>query len=396
MKLAITTDWLITSGGAERVIDEMRVLWPEAPVFTTVHKPSTFNIQHSTITTSSLQLWYNILGNHRLLLPLMPGAVESWDLRGYDVILSSSHAVAKGCIPPSSARHICYCHTPMRYAWEMEEEYLDDFKLWGPMRQVIKWQLRKLREWDYTTSKRVDRFIANSNTVAERIARLYGRESIVLPPPVDDRFFEDIDLSSRVASYREPACPSIRPYSAAASMRPTRDDMLDRVDAYRGTYFLALGRLVPYKHFDLLISVANSEKLPLVIAGEGPEEERLKNMAGPTVTFLGRVPDADLPDLYKNAQALLFPVHEDAGIVPLEAQACGTPVIALGKGGTCDTVKHEETGLFFEEQTPESLIRTLQRFALMHFDKRKIRYHARQFGSSAFRKTLKTIVERSA
>ncbi len=359
--LAITTDWLVSRGGAERVIDEMRKVWPKAPVFTTVHQPSTCNLQLATVTTSSLQPLYNILGTHRPLLSLMPRAVESWDLRGYDVILSSSHAVAKGCIPPSSARHVCYCHTPMRYAWEMEEEYLNDFRLWGPMRRIIKRHLKKLREWDYATSLRVDQFIANSQTVADRIARLYGRESIVLPPPVDDQFFQPETRNQK------PANP----------------------------YYLALGRLVPYKRFDLLIAVANHEKLPLVIAGKGPEEEKLKALAGPTVTFLGHVPDADLPALYANAQALLFPVHEDAGIVPLEAQACGTPVIALDRGGTRDTVISEETGLFFEEQTPESLTRAIQRFALMHFDARRIREHARQFSGSAFRRALKEIIERS-
>lgn len=274
------------------------------------------------------------------------------------MIVSSSHAVAKGCIPPSNAVHICYCHTPMRYAWEMEEEYLDDFKLHGPLRVFAKRQLRKIREWDLTTAKRVDQFIANSHEVAERIRRHYGRESIVLHPPVDDRFFSSLSTIH-----------------------------------YPLSSFLTVSRLVPYKRTALLIKVANKLKFPLTIVGEGPEEKHLKQIAGPTVTFLGKVGDEELPALYANAKALLFPVHEDAGIVPLESQACGTPVIALKKGGTLDTVVENETGVFFEEQTEESLIDAIERFEGMQFDESMIREHAKKFSSTKFREMFAEIVE---
>lgn len=359
MRIALTADWLVTFGGAERVIAEMLQLWPEAPIFTTVHNPTCLPAYLPTrIHTSSLQRWYQLIRNHRLLIPWMPRAVESWDLSGYDVILSSSHAVAKGCIPKSPARHICYCHTPMRYAWEMEESYLDDLGLKGPLRSFVKWQFGKLRHWDRTTAKRVDLFIANSQTTQERIKRYYGRESVILHPPVDDRFFQ-----------------------------------LPAGNNAKRTFFLIVGRLVPYKRIDLLIQTANQEKFPLKIAGTGPEEAKLKRLAGPTVEFLGYIEDTKLPLLYASAKAFLFPVHEDAGIVPLEAQACGTPVIAFGKGGALDTVVEGETGLFFKKQTVDHVAEAIKKFESMEFDSEKIREHARKFSGEKFREQLREIVE---
>ncbi len=361
MRTAITTDWLVTSGGAERVIAEIHTLFPEAPIFTTVLGNDCPPALASLVRSAPLNGLLKLLKSHRLLLPWMPRAVESWDLRGFDVILSSSHAVAKGCIPPSSAVHICYCHTPMRYAWEMEEQYLDDFGLMGPVRSFVKWQFRKVRQWDLGTAKRVDLFIANSRTTQERIARVYNRESIVLHPPVDDRFFQTSLQTSKPANQQTP-------------------------------YFLALGRLVPYKRFDLLIETANRLSLPLRIAGAGPDLARLKRRAGPTVEFLGYVEERNLPELYRDAEALLFPVEEDAGIAPLEAQACGTPVIAFRKGGVLDTVIDGETGIFFDLQNVEALSGALERFRKMQFHREKIRDHARQFSSERFRGKLREII----
>ncbi len=365
MRLAITTDWLVASGGAERVIAEMHTLWPEAPIFTTVlgeECPGRFT---PSIRTPPLERGYRLLRTHRALLPWMPRAVESWDLRGFDVILSSSHAVAKGCIPPSTARHICYCHTPMRYIWEMEERYLDDLRLSGPLRSFVKWQFKKIRQWDLTTAKRVDLFIANSLVTEERIRRVYNRESIVLHPPVDDRFFHVPLQTSKPENQQTP-------------------------------YFLAVGRLVPYKRFDLLLETANKLSLPLQIAGVGPDFARLQQQAGPTVQFLGYVPEEELPELYRNATALLFPVEEDAGIAPLEAQACGTPVIAFKKGGVLDTVKEGETGTFFTKQTVAALSEALERFREMRFEGARIRDHARQFSSEQFRGKLREVVEQES
>ncbi|MFA7682048.1 MAG: glycosyltransferase [Candidatus Peribacteraceae bacterium] len=360
MKIALTADWLPVFAGAEHVIAEFHALWPQAPLYTAIANHGHLGpLDRADIHTSTLQQWYRLLGkHHRPLLPLMPRALERFDLSEYDVILSSSHAVGKGIIPPSSARHICYCHTPMRYAWEMEEEYLRDSRIPHFLWKRIRTYLRQLRRWDMTSAMRVDTFIANSRSVAERIQRIYNRESVVIHPPVADRFF-------------------------SASLEQKKSD----------APFLAVGRMVPYKRFDLLIECANAHQIALTIAGTGPEEERLRRMAGPTVKFLGFVPDEELCPLYAGARAVLFPPEEDAGIVPLEAQACGTPVIALGKGGALETVIEGGTGVFFEEQTVASLKDAIDRFATVSFDSRTIRDHAKQFSSEKFRKHILQVVD---
>ena len=190
MNLALVADWLTTFGGAEHAIDEFRTLWPSAPLFTTVANRRRLGpLAHADIRTSPLQKWYEMTHNYQILLPWMPRAIEGIDLREFDVILSSSHAVAKGIIPRGDAVHICYCHTPMRYAWEMEETYLNDFHVPSLLRKTVKNHLRKLRRWDLTTAKRVDTFIANSNETQARIQRIYGRESVVIHPPASDAFF---------------------------------------------------------------------------------------------------------------------------------------------------------------------------------------------------------------
>jgi glycosyltransferase involved in cell wall biosynthesis len=240
MKLAIVADWLTVFGGAEHVLAEWAALWPDAPFFTTVMQQRKLGpLRDRDIRPTYLQPWYRLIGIHQLLLPWMPRAIESINLQGFDVILSSSHAVAKGIVPPSTATHVCYCHTPMRYAWEMEDEYLKDFRVPHFLHRFLKTRLRHLRRWDLTTSKRVDVFIANSSETQERIKRVYARDSIVLPPPVSNRFF------------------------TAPLQQQERKG------------FLALGRLVPYKRFDLLIECANKLKFPLKIAGTGSELHRM-------------------------------------------------------------------------------------------------------------------------
>ncbi len=360
MRLAIVADWLTTFGGAEHVLAQLHALYPDAPLFTTVARREKLGpLADADIRTTRLQHIYRWTSNHQILLPLMPRAIEDIDLTGYDIVISSSHAVAKGVVVPSTTLHLCYCHTPMRYAWEMEEEYLRDFGIPRLLRPAVKRMLSRMRRWDLTTAKRVDVFLANSKTTQERIARIYASESIVIPPPVDDRFFGH---------------PLTTHYPIP------------------NTQFLAIGRLVPYKRFDLLIALANELHLPLLIAGRGQDEARLKKLAGPTVTFLGFVPDEDLPALYAQAKALLFPQHEDAGIVPLEAQACGTPVIALNKGGALETILDGITGLFFAEQSTKSIRDALQRFDTMTWDRQKIRDHARQFSQTEFRRKMETMI----
>lgn len=362
MRIAIVADWLTTIGGAEQVIRELIHLYPHAHLFTTVARnPTLERFLGHPIRSTPLQYCYQILRTHQPLLPFFPQAIENIDCTTYDIILSSSHAVAKGIIPPSHASHISYCHTPMRYAWEMEEQYLHDFGVPSFLRPYLRRVLNKLRRWDMGTAKRVDTFIANSSTTAERIKRIYHRESVIVPPPVDERFFE-VEI---------------------------------RKKSQEKSYFLAVGRLVPYKRLDLLIQTANKLHLPLKIVGQGREEKTLKAMAGPTVEFLGHIADDKLPSLYRCARALLFPALEDAGVVPLEAQACGTPVIAYGKGGTLDTVIDGQTGLFFPEQNTAALHDALARFETMSFDADIIRTHARKFSAQTFREKIGSIVQSS-
>ncbi|MBU0459076.1 glycosyltransferase [Patescibacteria group bacterium] len=372
MNLAITADWLPIYAGAEHVIAELHTLWPKAPIYTTIANHGNLGpLDNADIRTSPLQKYYHMIGRrHRILLPFMLHAIENFDLSGYDVILSSSHAIGKGIIPPSTAKHICYCHTPIRYGWEMEEEYLSGSQIPKIFWKHIKKRLKQIRRWDMTTAKRVDVFIANSSTVAERIKKIYNREAEVIHPPVSERFFK--------VEVRNPES-GIRTHGSGFRIPDSE--------------YLALGRLVPYKRFDLLVETANKYNLPLLIAGTGPEESRLKSMAGPTVKFLGFVPDDELPSLYANSKALLFPQEEDAGITPLEAQACGTPVIAFGKGGARDTVRENMTGVYFSEQTTESLKDAIDRFEGMQFDSEEIRRHAEEFRAGKFREKVLKIVK---
>ncbi len=359
MKLAIVADWLPTFGGAEHVIDSMHRLFPDAPIFTTVARREALqSLSDASIHTHPfLQTLFRFLGTHRVLLPFMPKAIESLDLSAFDCILSSSHAIGKGIIPPSHAVHICYCHTPMRYAWEMEDRYLEDSSIPKFLRRFVRTQLSTLRRWDLSTAKRVDFFLANSSETQARIARIYGRESVVLSPPVADIFFKTPLTSPLQESY------------------------------------IAIGRLVPYKRFDLLIQLANMLRLPLTIAGTGPDEKRLKAMAGDTVRFAGFVSDEALPLLYAQSTALLFPQLEDAGIVPMEAQASGLPVIAFGEGGVKDVVVDEKTGILTSSQTVDAFADAIKKFQLQSFDRASIRESARKFHESTFASSLEKYVE---
>lgn len=353
MTLALVADWLPTYGGAEHVIASLRILWPEAPLFTTIAAYDRIaELGHGDVrTVPFLQRLFSLTGKHQWLLPLLPQAVERMDLTGYDVIVSSSHAVGKGIVPPATSVHICYCHTPMRYAWEMEDQYLQDFKIRWPLRGWVRRQLRRLRRWDMSTAKRVDHFIANSSETKRRIARIYGRDSVVIPPPVENKFFAQALVS-------------------------------------REEYYLAIGRLVPYKRFDLLIELANRLSLPLKIGGTGPDLKRLQALAGPTVEFLGYVPDAAIPELYGRATAVFFPQIEDAGIVPLEALACGTPLIAFAAGGVLDVLENGVNGVLALEQTADAFAEAVHYFLTLQWDHDRIRTSALRFHEDEFRRRI--------
>jgi len=351
MKTAIIHDWLITTGGAEKVLEEIWNLYP-SPIFTLLKGEI---LPGKKVISSILQKMPGSLKFHRYYLPLFPWAIERFDLQEFEVILSSSHAVAKGIKKREDQLHICYCHTPMRYAWDLQAQYMEtlgNIRRWGA--QAV---LKYLRQWDRSSTERVDYFIANSAYVAERIGRIYGRPAAVIYPPVSTEKFY---LSTQ-----------------------------------KEAFYLTVSRLVPYKKIDLMIEAfAASSDRQLIIVGEGPEMNRLKALATPNVQMLGHQSDEVVARLLSQARAFIFAAEEDFGIVPVEAQASGTPVIAFGKGGACETIISGKTGIFFEEQTVSSLLQAIERFEMLNFNPVQIKAHAEMFNGERFKQEFTNFVEK--
>lgn len=358
MRVAIFHYWLVTMRGGERVLEALLDLYPEADVFTHVADRAAISPRIAARLKGTTFIG-RIPGAARLyqkLLPLMPLALERLDLSGYDLVISSESGPAKGLLPPAGALHVCYCHSPMRYVWVMPDGYLAELP--APLRPLAAWLLHRLRIWDAGTVPRVDHFIANSATVAGRIRRYWHRDSVVVHPPVElDRFA------------RDPGGP--------------------------GEHYLVAGQLTGYKRADIAVRAFAGSGRKLLVAGEGGELEALRRMATPNVQFLGRVTDLALARLYAGCRALVFCGEEDFGIVPLEAMASGRPVIAFGRGGARETVVDGVTGLFFDEQTPESLRAALDRFEAMEarFDPAAIRRHAERFGRDRFVAEIRALIE---
>lgn len=358
MKVALVHDYLNQMGGAERVVLALHELFPDAPLYTSIYDPNRVDpaFQHMDIRTSFMQKFPFIMKHHQPYLPFYPSAMENLDLRGYDLVLSSSSAFGKGVIVKPGTVHICYCHTPMRWCWNYHE-YVERERLGGMARRMLPLMMTRLRMWDQTSAARVDHFIANSPVIAERIQKYYRREAQVIPPPVEaSRFLFD----------------------------PTRQ---------LGDYLLILGRFVPYKRFDLAIQACNQLRLPLVVIGKGRDEKRLKAMAGPTIRFLGGLADTEVLEYFARCRAFLFPGEEDFGITPLEAQASGRPVIAYGAGGALSSVIEGITGTFFREQTVESLVGVLSSFDERRFDPQVIRNHALEFDKPRFQRRILQYIE---
>ncbi len=362
MKIALVHDWLNGMRGGEKVLEALCELYPEAEIFTLLLEAEKVSgrIRGMTIHTSFIQRLPWARRRYRYYLPFFPRAVESFDLSGFDLVISTSHAVAKGCRPPAAARSICYCFTPMRYLWFFYRDYFGTGRL---KKLLLKPVFAYLRRWDVASSRRVGRFLAISKTVAGRIERVYNRDAGVIYPPVDTDFFT-------------PGSPS-------------------------GDYFLVVSALVPYKKIALAIDAFNELGLPLKVAGTGPEASTLRERAGKGVEFLGWVDDERLRKLYQNCRALIFPGLEDFGIVPLEAQACGRPVIGFGEGGLAETTvpwpgspDDPPTGVFFSEPTPDSLLASVRLFLEKEgeFDPRAIREHARAFDREVFKKKFQAAV----
>lgn len=358
MKVALVHDYLNQMGGAERVVLALHELFPDAPIYTSIYDPARVDpaFRKIDVRTSFMQKLPLVTKHHQPYLPLYPFAMEKLDLRGYDLVLSSSSAFGKGVITRPETTHICYCHTPMRWCWNYEE-YVEREQLGKLARTILPFMITGLRVWDQTSAMRVDHFIANSPVIADRIRKYYRREAIFIPPPVD--------------ASRFPFDPTTQP----------------------GDYFLVLSRLIPYKRIDLAIEACNRLQLPLVVIGGGRDEEALKRMAGPTIRFLGHLPDHEVTRYVTHCRAFLFPGEEDFGITPLEIQAAGRPVIAYGAGGALSSVIGGVTGVFFREQTVESLVEVLATFDERNFNPVAIRNHALEFDTPRFQRRILQFIE---
>lgn len=357
MKVALVHEWLTTLGGSERVVWAFHRMFPEAPVFTTVHRkdllPAEFN--GLDVRPSFLQKIPGATRHYQKLLPLMPLAFEQFDVSAYDLVLSSSHACAKGVVTRPETVHVCYTHTPMRYAWDLYHPYQATVN--PLLRPVSAALLSYLRQWDVLAANRVDHFVANSREVARRINKHYRRKAVVVPPPIDVERF---------------------------TPRP-----LGQVE----DHLLVVSRLVPYKRVDLAVEAANRTGQRLRIIGDGPLYAELKAMAKPNVEFVGHLSDGHVADEMARCKALLFGAFEDFGLVPLEVQASGRPVVAYGAGGALETVIDGITGVFFPEQTADSLVSALGRLDRTDFEPAVIRRHAESFGFEAFAERMRAVID---
>lgn len=367
MKLVLVHDWVITIGGAERCLEVFHKLWPEAPLYTLVYRDESvrrLGFAADQVHASFLQRFPRAQKWYRNYLPFYPLAIEQFDLSDYDVILSSSHAAAKGVLVRSDQLHICYCHTPVRYAWDLTHRYLNESGLMRGLKDFLaRAFLHYIRLWDAAAANRVDYFIANSHYTARRIWRAYRREATVIYPPVDMERF--------------------------------------RVWEKKEDFFLFVSRLVPYKKADLVVAAFTRLGLPLYVAGDGPQFAKCRRLAGKNVKFLGYQDDAAVADLLAKARALVFAAEDDFGIVPVEAQACGTPVIAYGKGGACETVVaadgtnwDQATGLFFPEQTPAALAAAVKQFLTWEgrFRPEVLRANAERFSRERFKREITAFI----
>jgi glycosyltransferase involved in cell wall biosynthesis len=351
--------------GGERVLEVLCELYPDADLYTLVYVKGQLSevIERMKITTSFLQKFPGISKHYRSYLPFFPMAIEQFDLRGYDLIISTSHCVAKGILPMPDSLHICYCFTPMRYIWDMYFEYFEGARL-GFRKFFIPALTNYLRIWDVTSSERVDSFIAISNHVQRRIKKYYGRESAVIYPPVDCNFFQPPKEADR-----------------------------------EGDYFLMVTAMAPYKRIDIAIEAFNRLGRRLLIIGDGPGMRSLKKVAKTNIEFLGWLSDEKVKGYYQGCRAFIFPGEEDFGMTPVEAQACGKPVIAYGRGGVLESVvpfpREKVTGVFFHEPTAESLLQAIDLFEKNRdrFNPQEIRKNALPFDQKDFREKIRSFME---
>lgn len=360
MRIALIHDHLAQDGGAEKVLQALADIYPSAPIYVLLYKKEYVDkyFANREIKTSIIQKMPLGVKKYQWYMPLMPMAVEFFDLRAFDLVLSSSSSFAKGIITPPDTPHICYCHTTTRYLWDYAHQYINELKMNKWFKKIISFYLSRIRQWDRAAADRVDYFIANSQTTQKRIKKYYGRDSVVIHPPVDtSKFVINQNISN---------------------------------------YFLAGGRFTPYKRFDLAIQAFNKLNIPLKIFGEGPDELRLKKMAKQNIEFLGRISEKDKTRLMSKCQAFIHPQEEDFGITAVEAMASGRPVIAYNRGGARETVLQGWTGILFNEQTWEELADAVLHFIhqRLDFNPYMIKEHAERFGIRRFKKQLQEYVDK--
>ena len=357
MTTAIIHDWLTGMRGGEKVLESVGELYPDADIFALLRVPGSTSvaIERRRIRTSAVQFLPGASRFYRYYLPVFPAAIEQFNLDGYDLVISSSHCAAKAAVATGRARHLCYCHSPMRYAWDQFDAYFGPERVGragsAALRPVLAW----LARWDASTAPRVHRFVANSQFVASRILRYYGRRADVVHPPVDTDFY----------------CVDATP---------------------AGSHFLVVSALVPYKRIDLAIEACRRAGAPLRIVGTGPDRERLERQSDDTITFLGQLSDEAVRDEYRAAQAVILAGEEDFGIVPVEAQACGRPAVAWGRGGALETVIDGDTGVIFMDATADSLAAALARTGAQRWDRDRIRSHAERFSRPRFAGQLSALI----
>jgi len=356
-RVALVHDWLTGMRGGEKALEVLCELYPEAEIFAllSVRGSVSAPITRLRTHTSFVQLLPFASRAYRHMLPLFPTAIETFDLDGFDLVISTSHCAAKSVIVPGRARHLCYCFTPMRYAWDQFDQYFGAGRV-GPLQHAAaRTIMRRMARWDRATADRVGRYVAISRHVASRIRRYYNRDSVVVYPPVDTRFYV--------------------PGGA------------------RGSYFLIVSALVPYKRVDIAVAAARRAEVPLRIVGHGPERARLEALGGGTVEFLGTRTDEEIRDLYQGCCAVVLPGEEDFGIVPVEAQACGRPVVALGRGGALETVEPGVTGELAEGDDPDALATAMRACRDRNYDCAGIRAHAERFSRDRFRSELSAAID---
>lgn len=358
MKVALVHDYFFQAGGAERVMEVLHEMFPEAPIYTTVVRRETLwpRLQTADIRTSWLQPLAQLGVPARAMLPFYPSAVERLDLSAYDLVISNSSAFAKGVIVRSDACHICYCHTPMRFAWN-EDTYTRRERFGSVTRSALRPILAYMRRWDSATRRRPFAYFGNSSAVVDRIKATYGLTSEVMHPPVD---------VSRCHS-----------------------------NAQRGDFYLIVSRLAPYKRIDLAVNAFNTLGKQLVIVGDGPDAPSLRALAGPSVKLLGRLSDAEVSQYYASARGFVLPGEEDFGITPLEANASGCPVIAYRAGGALDTVEDGVTGVHFADQTSDALASAVVRCESQLWDTQRLRAHAESFSEDAFKARMQAAIARA-